>query len=248
MSESTMKMGKVQNYHNELSKKFPIKGSWCTPERKDLLFCGDLTFVPNYGAKLDVDDDGQLWDFVQQHRILWGTSEESQKITLFGFPAQQHSLFGAPVDLRRSDVMVRMNGPSRSTYHFREIFIGEHFENIESVRLNTLSINYPFLSQWISAVREEPFAGKIDLVDLRPEMCTQKAISGIESVKVRNDSVLITAERKGISLKTYRDVVYHMQNFFTLMVLDPLYPSSTSGTLLKTNKVVEIFLSPTACE
>jgi hypothetical protein len=232
-------VGRVDNYLNELSNKFQTKGSWCTPECKDTLFSGNLSFVPNYGATLDVKDHNQLWDYVQQHRILWGTTEESQKITVFGFPAQQHSLLGAPVDLRRKDV--RIGGNSQSTYHFREVFVGEHFENIECVRLKTLSIDYPFLNGWISAERGEPFEGQTELIEPQPKMRSRQAVSDIESVEVKNDSIIVTAKPQGVPLEIYRDIVFHMQNFFTLMTLDPLYASSVTGTLLKTNKSVEIF-------
>ena len=235
-------MSNVQDCHKNLCETFTIEGDWCQPGLGDESYRGTLSFTPNYGVELEVEDNGKLWDYVKKHKTLWGTSTESQRITLFDFPAQEHSLFDAPVELLRSDVTVRMNAPSLSTYHFRDVFLGEHFEKIEDVRLNSLAIKFSYLDEWISAEREDPFAGKTDLIHPRPEQRLAGNVKDIASVNVKKDgSVFITAKHDGVSLERYRDSIYCVQNFLSLMLLEPLYPSSVNGTLLATNRALEIF-------
>jgi len=235
-------MSNVQDYHKNLWDTFKIEGKWCLPELSDEPYPGILSFTPNYGVELEVEDENKLWDYVKQHRILWGTSTESQRITLFGFPAQEHSLFDAPVALLRKDQTVRFDAPSSSTYHFRDVFLGEHFEKIEDMQLNTLAIKFSYLDEWISAEREAPFAGETDLIHTRPEQRSTGTVKDIASVTVKKDgSIFITAKRNGMSLERYRDSIYYVQNFLSLMLLEPLYPSSVNGTLLATNRALEIF-------
>ena len=71
-------MSSVLGHRKNLFEPFKIERNWYQP-RSDVSYPGVLSFTPNYGAELEVEDDAKLSDLVKPHRILWGTSRERRK-------------------------------------------------------------------------------------------------------------------------------------------------------------------------
>ena len=76
----------------------------------------------------------------------------------------------------------------------------------------------------------------MDLEGSRPMLSLPKVIEGVKSFTLEgNNSILINAESQGISLEEYYDVIYYVQNFLRLLILDPIFPSRVSATTLRSN-------------
>ena len=86
------------------------------------------------------------------------------------------------------------------------------------------------------------FAGESSLLKSHSIQHSSETVSGIESIQLRqDDSVVVTSEPCGISLTSYPDLLYYIQVFLSLILLEPLFPSRMCGIIQETNNEIEIF-------
>ena len=237
-------MSNHSNHPQNLLEGFTIRGLWYPSDKYDLRCNGTLEFAPRYGARLVLESrTDDLHESYISHKPFWGISEDRQRITLSDFPTRYHSLFDASENQPRKDANVRFGEATNLyTYHFRQVFLGQHFGRPADQQLRTIQIEFSHLNEWIHGIRNEPLASIMDLEGSRPMLSLPKVIEGVKSFTLEgNNSILINAESQGISLEEYYDVIYYVQNFLRLLILDPIFPSRVSATTLRSNCPVEIY-------
>ncbi len=256
-------------------EEFEYTGRWWLPDNPEEKISGTLRFTLSEGTVLDLMDsfenikstntEGSITKKVWtgklfEPEIILGTSSDGKNITL-------HKCF----ETKRSD---SSSGFSTSSFYANEVFIGAHFQNADAIKFKSISVHYLHLDEWvnISGFDIKPHAnGDRVVIEYKlPEPvkacihddCTihivfkanglswslvQKEVSIKQKTYIKIDS---SEER---SYEEYTKKIYHIQNFLTLGIMEPLYPLAIEGTT-EANRVmrkdvihyppVDIFYTP----
>jgi len=210
-------------YDKELTDTFECVGIWWEPSNSKAFLYGTLTYSPDDLAKLTTLDDykcgvdsknnstafKKLLGMDDKHnKIIQGLSIRGEKITLF--------------DSLLADIIVRAGGSSTSTFHFKTIFVGAHFNNPQEIAFRQLSIKYGHMDEWIGTNQGQHQQRLPSPVHLGEYTISVENVAAHKEIVVKS-----TAEEK--SFAQYYDMVYYYQNFLSLVIMEPVYPLTVDG-------------------
>jgi len=214
------------------------KGIWWLPHTPKEQISGTLKFTPGEGAVLDLI--GSFKDITGMNKmlepeIILGISSDGKNITLYKcFEARSNLSFP---------------GLLTSSFYANIAFVGAHFQKPEDIKFKSLSVHYLYLDEWVNVsgfdiqhlfdgkvvvIRyklPEPIQATIDdykiLLDVRATGPTPSIVQKEASIKQRT---YIRVEPSGEkSFDEYSNIMYHIQNFLSLGIMEPVYPLVVEG-------------------
>jgi hypothetical protein len=220
-------------------EKFEYKGIWWIPNKSNEQISGTLRFTPDEGAILDLI--GSFKDIKDMNRmlnpnIILGISSNGKNITL-------HKCFETKSN-------VSFPGLLTSSFYANVVFVGAHFQKNEDIKFKKLSIHYLYLDEWvnISGFDIQLFSDKKEVVmkyklpepiqasigedykifiDIRATGPTYSIVQKEASIKQSTYIRIEPSEEK--SFDEYLNIMYHIQNFLSLGVLEPVHPLIIEG-------------------
>jgi len=222
-----------------LLKKLEDTGYWWLPQDPDNIFLGNIKYTPGERAVLILSDfserasniiksvfDTSAFDNPEDYKLILGVLSNGKKITLFKNHAF-HSTGNQEVGSENVYIL---------SFKSKYVFIGHHFEHEKDIRFKRVSVQYSFLDEWVNKVLSIPdkktFFNKIESIPLtkkgdfkffvdfektspffsfRELTIKQTAYLRVESLKLNN------------SWAEFEDMIWHMQNFFTLAISKPVH-------------------------
>ena len=124
-------------------ESFEYVGEWWLPGKFDERRYGKLNFVPNDWARLEITIEGtDVTGFAAEaspvpHPIVLGTMNASD-VTL-----EHCELVGTPF------VMSHSHKTRKRIFLIRTVFVGAHFEDVNSISLEQLTLDYTYLKEWM---------------------------------------------------------------------------------------------------
>jgi len=222
----------------KMMKKFEYKGIWWLPDKPEEQIPGTLRFTPDEGAVLDLI--GSFKDIKDMNKILepeiiLGVSSNGKNITLHKC-FETKSSFSFP-------------GFQTSSFYANLVFIGAHFQKLENIKFKSLFVHYLHLDEWVNIsgfdikhLREkevvikyklpEPFQIDISdglkiLINIRATGPSLSFVQKEATIKQKTEIKIETSEDK--SFEYYRKIMYHIQNFLSLGIMEPVYPLTIEG-------------------
>jgi len=149
-------------------EEFVSLGEWWLPNNPEVVVAGKLSFSPNSGAKLELlgsfydspfEETGKVKDLPSADKILLSEepriTEETTTLDLknpeepiiLGFLENNEkvTLYKCLGSIKTLQLIERANFVFEATYVFREI----HFETEQEIKLNSISIRYHNLEEWV---------------------------------------------------------------------------------------------------
>ena len=217
-------------------KKFEYEGIWWLPTEPEKQISGTLKFDPTQGAVLDlIGAFKEVKDFnnLSEPKIILGISSNGKKITLYRCLETKSSL-SAP-------------GLHISSFYIDKIFVGVHFQKVEDIRFKNLSIHYSHLDEWanisgfniqfkegiridykqpksIQATINDDLKIFIDISVTYPLMSVVQKEATIE----QETYVRVEPSEEKI-LEEYLRIMYHIQNFLSIGITEPVHPLIIKG-------------------
>ena len=229
----------------KMIEEFEYKGEWWLPDNPDRRISGTLKFTPNGGAVLDLI--GSFKDFgditkTEEPDIILGISA-NREITLY-------KCFQTKSTLSSS-------GFYTSVLCVNVVFIGAYFQKSEDIKFKNLSIHYAYLDEWVNisgfnipfSVKKEilikyklPKPIQVTVSDgLKISVYIRAIFPGISIVQkeacIKQKAYIEIEPSKEKSFKEYLKIIYCIQNFLSLAVIEPVYPLIIEGKT-EINKVV----------
>jgi len=219
-------------------EEFEYKGIWWLPHKPKEQVSGTFKFTPNEGAVLDLI--GSFKDITGMNKmlepeIILGISSDGKNITL-------HNCFETKSNLNFPGLLT-------SSFYANIAFVGAHFQKTEDIKFKSLSVHYLYLDEWFNVsgfdiqhlfdekevvIRyklAEPIQAAIDdykiLLDVRATGPTHSIVQKEASIKQRT---YIRVEPSGEkSFDEYLNIMYRIQNFLSLGIMEPVYPLVVEG-------------------
>ncbi len=223
----------------KMIEKIEYEGIWWLPNKPKEQISGTLRFTPDEGAILDLI--GSFKDITDINKmlepeIILGISSNGKKITL-------HKCFETKSNLS-------LPGLLTSSFYANMAFVGAHFQKSEDIKFKNLSVHYSYLDEWahisgfniqhlfnkrevvIEYKLPEPIQAAIGgdykiFIDVRATGPTHSIVQKEASIKQRTYIRVETSEEK--SFDEYLNIMYHIQNFSSLGVMEPVYPLAIEG-------------------
>jgi len=222
-------------------EEFEYEGEWWLPNKPKKQISGILRFTPNEGAILDLKNS--FMDIIDIKKILYpeiilGISSDKKNITLHKCLQTVSNSFAD------------------------EVFVGAHFQKKEDMKFKKLTIHYSNLDEWvdISGFEIQPlFDGKkvkgVVIKHTLPKSIQAAIGDGYKifidiqatypilpipvrkeaSIKQRTYIRIEPSEEK--SFDEYRDIMYHIRNFLSFGIGEPVYPLAIEG-ITEANKEI----------
>jgi len=228
--------------------KIEYKGVWWLPEKPEEQIPGTLKFTPDEGAILELAGsfkdisfkDIENMDKMLKSEIILGVSADGEKITLY-------KCFESDFE-----ITVRPSFQKFPTSVFRAefVFIGAHFQKPEDIKFKSISVHYSHLDEWVNISGftfqyksdtgeflikyklPEPIQAKINKdckisIDFKVTYPTRSIVQKEANIKQRTYIRIEHSIEK--SLDEYLNIMRHIQNFLSLGVTEPVYPSKITG-------------------
>jgi len=233
-------------------KEFEYMGTWWLPNKSEKQVLGILKFTPDEGAILNLvgsfKDIKNIAETLEPDIIL-GVSSDGEHITLYKCH-ETMSTFSIP-GLHTS-----------SSFYIDMVFKGAHFQKPEDIKFKNIFIRFSHLDEWVDIcgfdvkylpgeqsliIRDnllEPFQTDISeglkiSINLQAERQLPSFVQKEVHIKQRVDIQIKTSEGK--SFEDYQKIIYHIQNFLSLAVMEPVYPLSIVGITETKRKMVKEF-------
>jgi len=230
-----------------MTEEFEYTGKWRLPDNPDKKVHGTLKITPGEGAVLDLigsfvplPDSLPNSDFFRNSHTIFGFSSNGKKLSLFNCFLTQLPLHfpGFPV----------------SSFFVDTVLVGAYFQKIEDVKLKSISVYYSHLDEWVGISGFE--LGNLNQYTSRKELVVkykkprsiETNINGLK-IKIGNDfsfktlsaplKEIIMKERAFIAIEPSEskffeeyttDILYHIRNFLSLGVMEPVYPLTIVGS------------------
>jgi len=231
----------------KLIEKFEYKGVWWLPSKPGKKVSGTLGFTPNEGAILDLI--GSFKDIKDINQILnpdiiLGVSSNGKNITLYKCFETRSSL--------------SLPGLLTSSFYASVVFVGVHFEKTEDIKFESLSIHCSYLDDWvnISGFNIQHLSDKKELLikykwpesiqvsvndDLKISIVVHADLPTISVVQkeacIKQKTFIRIEPSKAKSLEEYWSIMYHIQNFLSFGVTEPVHPLAIEG-ITEAHKIV----------
>lgn len=174
---------------------------------------------------------------ILESEIILGISSNGKNITLYNC-FETKSSFSVP-------------GFQTSSFYADMVFIGAHFQKSENIKFKSISVHYSHLDEWanISGVDIPPPLSEREVVikyklpePIKASINDDYTIHII--IKAKGPTLSVVQKEVSITQKTYiqikaleeksfeeyMKVMYHIQNFLSLGVMEPVYPLIIEGT------------------
>ncbi|MCS7216042.1 MAG: hypothetical protein NZ826_07875 [Thermodesulfovibrio sp.] len=202
---------------------------------------GTLTFTPWSGATLnligsfkEIEDHNKFL----KPEIILGISADGSFITL-------HECF-------ETESKMSIPGFLTSSFYANRIFVGAHFTKKEDVKFRQLDVHYSNLNEWVniygfkhqppsdergtavSYAIPEPVEASLDNFKLSIVFKAKTSVKP-EEVAIKQKTYIRIAYTEEKPLDECLKMIYHIGNFLTFAVGEPVYPLSVEG-ITKANK------------
>jgi len=221
-------------------REYEYEGDWWLPEQPEQRIRGKLKFTPQEGAVLHLIGSHQDLERIMKTSnlgIIQGFSSDGKKITLYNclFKHIKVSYPGMPVCL----------------LHVTYVFVGTHFERPEDIKFKSLWVRFLYLDDWVNISgfkMQPPTKGRFTVKYKRPEdihanVSNDLKVSirfGIEyptfsrlqkEVNIKQRAHMGITPTVARSLNEYLEIIYRIQNFLALAIMEPVHPLSVEGIL-----------------
>lgn len=235
-------------------EEFEYKGIWWLLDKPKEQVSGTLRFTPDEGAILDLI--GSFKDIKNMNKILkpeiiLGVSSNGKKITLYKC-FETKSSFTFPGFFQTSSFFANL------------VFIGAHFQKSEDIKFKSISVHYLHLDEWVnisgfdikfdikSLWKEkemiikyklpEPFQADISdgfkiLINFRATGPSLLFVQKEATIKQKTEIKIETSEDK--SFEDYRKIIYHIQNFLSLGIMESVHPLAIAGLTEVNKEIIE---------
>jgi hypothetical protein len=225
-------------------EEFEYKGIWWLPDKPEKQISGTLRFTPNEGGVLELMSSFK--DIQVEPEIILGVSSNGKNITL-------HKCF---------DTKTNFNFPGflTSSFYANVIFIGAHFQKLEDIKFKSISIHYSHLDEWVNISGfnikppgeekeliikyklPEPIKADVSnvlkvLINIRATESSPSFVQKEATIKQETEIKIETSEDK--SFEDYRRIMYHIQNFLTLGITEPVHPLAIAGLTGVNKEMIE---------
>lgn len=224
-------------------EEFEYEGMWWFPADPKKQISGTLKFNPNKGAILDLIGsfkDVQDIKNLSEPEIILGISSNGKNITLYRCFETKSSL--------------SVPGLLTSSFYIDIVFVGAHFKKVEDIKFRSLSIHYSHLDEWanISGFNIQ-FTDGIRIA-YKPPKSIQATINDslkiFIEIHVNYPTISIVQKEARIKQETFikmkpteeknfeecLNIMYHIQNFLSLGVMEPIHPLIIQGEI-EANKI-----------
>jgi len=232
-----------------LIEEFEYKGVWWLPDEPKKKISGTLRFSPSEGAVLDLI--GSLKDIQDttktlEPEIILGISSDGKNITLYKC-FETKSSFSVP-------------GFQTSSFYASLVFIGAHFQKSEDIKFKRISVHYLHLDEWVNIsgfdIKQlwkekeviikhklpEPFQADIsDNFKVSIDFwATWPSHSFVQKEATIKQKTVIKIETSGDKpFEDYTKIMYHIQNFLTLGIMESVYPLAIEGITEVNKKMIK---------
>jgi hypothetical protein len=224
-----------------------FKGKWWLPENPDHRVMGTLTFVGDDDPKLELEDSlnpdttpikemKRLLDPFVTYEIIQGISIEGIPLTLLNCEGQRNS-----INLMGYDAIPY-------TIFAQWAFIGHHFQNVDDIAFQHMTISYDHLHKWtgfcsIEHKRDSAGQGEITYTNLSEHEAVVQDIqvslhnkceftSDSQKIEVREDSYVLLTSKQPLPILEFLRYCNHIQSFFALGTGNPIQQTSMKGKIL----------------
>ena len=226
-----------------MTEEFEYVGMWWLPDKTEKQVCGTLRFTSGEGTVLDLIGSFHFKEIkgmtkrsgeMLKPEIILGMSSNGEKITL-------HKCF-------ETNRKFSSSGFEKSSFYANEIFIGAHFQKKEDMNFKNISIHYPHLDEWVNKsgfYRLHEPDSKEEIIKYKQPESVQATISDDYKIFIDFRSTLSIIIRKEESIKQriyiriesseekswdeYLNILYHIRNFLSLGITEPVYPLAIEG-------------------
>lgn len=230
-------------------EEFEYKGIWWLPDKPKEQVSGTLRFTPDEGAILDLI--GSFKDIKNMNKmlepeIILGVSSNGKNITLYKC-FETKSSFSLP-------------GFQTSSFYANLVFIDAHFQKSEDIKFKSISVRYLHLDEWVNISGfdikhlweekeviikyklPEPFQADISdglkiLINIRATGPSLSFVQKEATIKQKTEIKIETSEDK--SFEDYRKIIYHIQNFLSLGIMESAHPLAIAGLTEVNKKMME---------
>ena len=233
-------------------EEFEYKGIWWLPYKPEDRISGWLKFSPNEGAVLDLIGSFKdissiekiLKEKILKLEIILGISSDGKNITLYKC-FETKSNFSFP-------------GLSTSSFYADNVFVGAHFQKPEDIKFKSLFVHYLYLDEWVDVsgfdIQYLPDEEKVIVTYKRPlpiqatiDNCNisldfeaiypaRSYVQKEASIKQRTYIGIEPLEEK--SFDQYLNIMYHIQNFLSLVIGRSVYPLVVQGETEANKKMI----------
>lgn len=237
-------------------KEFEHKGIWWLPDKPKKRISGTLRFTHSEGAVLDLI--GSLKDIQDMNKtlepeIILGVSSNGKNISL-------HKCFETKSTLS-------FPGFQTSSFYANVVFIGAHFQKKEDIKFKKISIHYSHLDEWVNLSGfdiqhffdkkeviikyklPEPIQASVGedykiFIDIRANGPIRSIVQKEASIKQRIYIRIEPSEEK--SFDKYLNIMYHIQNFLSLGIMESTYPLAIEGITEANKEMIKdkVYYSP----
>ena len=225
-------------------EEFEYKGIWWLPDKPEKQISGTLRFTPNEGGVLELMSSFK--DIQVEPEIILGVSSNGKNITL----------------QKCFDTKTNFNFPGflTSSFYANVIFIGAHFQKLEDIKFKSISIHYSHLDEWVNISGfnikppgeekeliikyklPEPIKADVSnvlkvLINIRATESSPSFVQKEATIKQETEIKIETSEDK--SFEDYRRIMYHIQNFLTLGITEPVHPLAIAGLTGVNKEMIE---------
>lgn len=218
-------------------EEFDYTGVWWLPNKPEEKISGTFRFAPHEGAILDLIGsfkDIKDMDRILEPEIILGISSNGKGITLHRCVETKSSL--------------SFPGLLTSSFYAVVVFIGTHFQKTEDIKFKSLTVRYSHLDEWVNisgfdirhdrdeaAIKykvPEAIEASINndyrvFIDIRATYPTLSIVQQEASIKQKTYIRIVPSEEK--PLDQYLNIMYHIQNFLSLGIMEPVYPLVIEG-------------------
>ncbi len=173
---------------------------------------------------------------ILESEIILGISSNGKNITLYNC-FETKSSFSVP-------------GFQTSSFYADMVFIGAHFQKSENIKFKSISVHYLHLDEWanISGFDIQRLPDREVVIKYKLPEPIKASINDDYTIhiiiKAKGPTLSVVQKEVSITQKTYiqikaleeksfeeyMKVMYHIQNFLSLGVMEPVYPLIIEGT------------------
>lgn len=227
---------------NNLEKKFKYHGIWWIPDHPEMKLPGTLIYDPYEGPSLEltitIDFFADSIDKTKQN-IFLGISADGKEITLF------NNLINR--------MQISKPGLATHSYIVGMIFIGVHFQRIEDIKFNNMYIHYLYLDEWVNISGFEKINNILDEAEIIIKYKSPAPIQAFvndklkisinfvtsrpalpfihKEVTIKQSTFIKVEPSKSILYEEFRNLINLFQNFLSLALRIPVYPTATFGEI-----------------
>ena len=221
----------------KMNEKIEYMGLWWLPNKPEKQISGILKFDPENGGALNLMGSFKKVEDIRnstKYEVILGITSEGKYVTLNKCLETKSTL--------------RSSGIHTISFYIDKIFIGFHFEKYEDIKFKNISVRYSNLDEWANVSGFDiKLDGKDTQINYRqPESIKAKIGDDLQvhidfhtiyptvsivqkEATIKQDIYVRVEPLEDKSLDEYLKIVYHIQNFLSLGILEAVHPLSLEG-------------------